>query len=169
MPLDQSRLVEFLEEVSSGLEAPIVLVAVGGTAMTLLDAKESTIDVDFTGPQEHIRAFRAALEKIPHGFKVDSWEDDVVFSQFLPDDYLERSIPVITLPNVDLRALDPVDVVVTKAGRLDERDMQDIDVCIRKFHLKGHQISARASQVTYVGKRENYEHNVQVILKRFFD
>lgn len=168
MPLDKRRLFEFLEEVSPELKDRIVLVAVGGTAMTLLDAKESTIDVDFTGPREDIAAFRVALSKVPHGFQVDTWEDGVVFSQFLPGDYVDRSVPVEVLSRIDLRALHPVDVVATKAGRLDERDMQDIEACIHNFNLKGSQIAARAQQITYVGNRDNYDHNVRVILDRFF-
>lgn len=56
-----------------------------------------------------------------------------MFSQFLPSDYLERSLPIRHLRHIDLRALHPVDIVVTKIGRLDERDLQDIAACIRKY------------------------------------
>jgi hypothetical protein len=47
MPLDEQDLMEFLEEVDRTLSRRISLIAVGGTAMTLLNMKASTIDIDF--------------------------------------------------------------------------------------------------------------------------
>lgn len=48
MQLNDRVLLDFLEEIDRELEKRITLVAVGGTALTLLGAKRSTIDVDFT-------------------------------------------------------------------------------------------------------------------------
>ncbi|MFA5896651.1 MAG: DUF6036 family nucleotidyltransferase [Thermoplasmata archaeon] len=168
MPLDESRLMEFLEVVDAGLRRRIVLVAVGGTAMTLLDLKPSTLDVDFTAPAEDADAFTETLRTLPHGFKVDCWKDGAVFSQFLPSDYLERSLPIRHLRHIDLRALHPVDIVVTKIGRLDERDIQDITACIRTFRLTKDVILERARQVTYVGREANYKANLRHVIGRFF-
>lgn len=168
MPLDRRALLDFLSEVEKELDRRIVLVAVGGTAMTLLGAKESTIDVDFTGPGADVAAFKAVLKSLPHGFKVDTWPEGQVFSQFLPDDYLSRSSSIKAIGNIELRALHPVDIIVTKAGRLDERDMEDIEACIKKFHPTKREVAARANQVTYVGREENFRHNIQVILQRLF-
>ncbi|WP_179371034.1 hypothetical protein [Nitrosopumilus ureiphilus] len=50
MSLDNTRLLDFLGEMDKELPRRIVVVAVGGTAMTLVNAKPSTIDVDFTIP-----------------------------------------------------------------------------------------------------------------------
>lgn len=158
-----------LAAVDKELERKIVLVAAGGTAMTLLDIKPSTIDIDFTGPSDDIKEFNKIQKSIPHGFKVDTWTDGAVFSQMLPDDYLEKSIPVKTkLKKVQLRALHPVDIVVTKIGRLNERDLQDIEACIKKFGLQKGQIERRARKVQYVGNERVYELNLQHLLKHFF-
>lgn len=168
MPLDESRLIEFLEVVDAELRRRIVLVAAGGTAMTLLDLKASTVDVDFTAPAEDADEFTKTLRTLPHGFKVDCWKDGAVFSQFLPSDYLERSLPIRNLRRIELRALHPVDIVVTKIGRLDERDIQDISACIRRFRLKKEAILERARQVTYVGREANYKANLRHVIGRFF-
>src|SRR3990170_860762 len=77
-----SRLVAFLAAVGRELPREIVLVAVGGTAMTILKVKRSTRDVDFTGPRADIELFKRTLRGIPHGMKVDTWPDGQVFSQF---------------------------------------------------------------------------------------
>jgi hypothetical protein len=165
MPLDKSVLFDFLEEVDKELEASITLVAVGGTALTLLDAKTSTIDLDVTIPSDDYTVFKETLGRISHGFKVDYWKDGMVFSQILPEDYLKRSISIMMMEHIHLKALNPVDIVVTKIGRLDTRDKQDIEAAIRKFKLRKSQIAKRAKQVEYVGRDENYETNLKYVLE----
>ena len=135
--------------------------------MTLLDLKPSTIDVDFTAPGPSVDEFKWALRSIPHGFKVDCWRDGAVFSQFLPDDYVRKSVPVKRMRNIELRALHPVDIVVTKIGRLDERDMQDIAACIGRYRLTKERILRRAKQVQYLGKEANYKINLRHVIKTF--
>jgi len=134
--LNSTKLLGFLGEVDKELNKSITLVAVGGTALTLLKAKASTLDVDFTIPgKEDFALFKKTLNSIPHGFKVDCYSGDLIFSEALPDDYLKKSIPIKKLKNIDLRALHPVDIVVTKLARLNERDKQDIGTTIKKFKL----------------------------------
>ncbi len=168
MPLDKSSLLDFLRILDGEVEGKITMVAVGGTAMTLLDLKPSTVDIDFTVPSRDKAAFDRALARVPHGFKIDAWTDGTVFSQTLPDDYLERSIEILALRHIVLRALHPVDIVVTKIGRLDERDIQDIEVCIRRYRISKSQIEERAASVQYVGDEEIYRRNLENVLERFF-
>lgn len=169
MPLDKSGLLWLLEAVDSELEDKITLVAAGGTAMTLLNLKPSTIDIDFTGPRDDIAQFNRIQRSIPHGFKIDTWSDGRVFSQDLPDDYLEKSVAIKTeLKRIDLRVLHPVDIIATKIGRLNDRDLQDIGACIKRFRLKKRQVEERARAVQYAGNEEVYDANLQNILRTFF-
>jgi hypothetical protein len=71
MPCDKSALFDFLEVISEDLPKRITLVAVGGTAMTLRDLKPSTIDIDFTIPEEDLLEFNRVLKNNPPGFRVD--------------------------------------------------------------------------------------------------
>ncbi|MCJ7719339.1 hypothetical protein MUO69_05355 [Candidatus Bathyarchaeota archaeon] len=112
MPLDKSVLLDFLTVLDEEIRGKITLVAVGGTAMTLLDLKTSTIDVDFTIPSKDKPTFDKALAKTPHGFKIDVWLDGLVFSQILPSDYLEKSVEIANFQHILLRALQPIDIVV---------------------------------------------------------
>ncbi len=169
MPLDKRTLLGFLEEVDKEVERRITVVAAGGTALTLLDVKPSTIDVDFTVPGEDYDELQNALTRVPHGFTVDCWKDGMVFSQILPDDYVETSIAIrTTTKNLMLKALNPVDIIVTKIGRLDQRDLEDIDACIRKFNVTRDKVARRARQIEYVGHEENYRINLRDVLERFF-
>jgi hypothetical protein len=168
MPLDKGELIRFLGEVQRELSRSVTIVAVGGTALTLLGIKPSTRDIDFTIPGEDYDKFQIALRNVPHGFKVDCWRNGAVFSQMLPDDYLRKSSDIRKLKRIRLKALSPLDIVVTKIGRLDDRDKQDIEACIERFKLRKSQIEKRAWQVQYVGRQANYEINLKYVLKNFF-
>ena len=108
------------------------------------------------------------MKNISHGFKIDLYDDGVVFSQILPEDYLEKSIHIRRIGELTLRSLQPVDIVVTKIGRLDDRDMQDIEACIKGHGLTGKTILSRAKQVQYVGREANYKANLQHVIGTFF-
>jgi hypothetical protein len=112
--------------------------------MTLLDLKPSTVDIDLTIPNEYKTAFDKALANVPHGFKIDTWTDGFVFSQILPEDYLEKSIEIAKFKHIVLKALHPIDIVVTKIGRLDDRDVQDIEACIKDS--KSQRVRSRTEQ-----------------------
>lgn len=169
MSLNKQKLLDFLEELDKELERKITVVAVGGTAMTLHNAKASTIDVDFTIPAEDFAEFHRVLDLVPHGFKVDTWNNGMVFSQDLPEDYLTKSKLVRTkMKNMKLKTLDPLDIIVTKIGRLNARDKEDIATCIKKFKITKMQIKKRAKQVVYVGREENYEINLNHVMRTFF-
>lgn len=169
MPLSSRRLIDFLEEVDKQLESRITLVAAGGTAMTLYELKPSTIDVDFTGPGADLDLFKAAVKRIQPGFRVDTWPDGQVFSQFLPPDYLKKSEPIKTrLRKIELRALDPVDIVVTKLGRLDGRDFDDIKACVEARRLTKRRIIDRAKGVQYAGSQRVYDQNLEAVTRELF-
>jgi len=136
--------------------------------MTLLDLKPSTIDIDFTGPGEYIADLKEALKNISHGFKIDLYKDGVVFSQILPEDYLEKSIRIRQIGRIELCSLQPLDIVVTKIGRLDDRDMQDIEACIKGHRLTKETILSRAKQIQYVGREANYKANLRRVIGTFF-
>jgi len=126
------------------------------------------LDVGFTGPADDVDSFRKAVNATQPGFRVDVWPNGQVFSQLLPDDYLRKSKLIRSLKNIDLKALAPVDIVVTKAGRLDRRDMDGIEACIRKFKITRDSIVRRGKQVEYPGNQDVYDYNLGVVTTKFF-
>ena len=165
--VDKSELLDFLEILDKNLERPIEIIAVGGTAMTLLGIKTSTIDIDFEVKPEDFPVLKTALN-IPHGYRIDVFTNGLIFSQQLPGDYREKSISIKNFKNIRLLALHPIDIVVTKIGRLNERDKEDIKSCIKKFGLTKRQIKERAQKVEYAGKEELYEDSLEHVIKLFF-
>lgn len=170
MPCDKTTLLEFIEALNEELAKKITLVAAGGTAMTLLDLKPSTIDIDFTIPSKDMPEFERALKNNPPGYKIDRWPDGTVFSQTLPSDYIDKSIKIKEYTHITLRALHPIDIIATKIGRLDKRDIQDIETCIKTFKISKDEIQARATLVsrTYTPREEDYIYHLNWILEKFF-
>ena len=170
MPCDKTALFDFLEAIDEDLTKKITLVAAGGTAMTLLDLKPSTIDIDFTIPSRDLPEFERALKNNPPGYRVYRWADGRVFCQTLPDYYIARSIKIKEFSHISLRALHPVDIIATKIGRLNPRDLQDIETCIKVCKVSGAEIKARALLVmpTYVGREEDYRYHLELVLEKFF-
>jgi hypothetical protein len=170
MPCDKSALFDFLSVLNEDLTKKITLVAAGGTAMTLLDLKTSTIDIDFTIPGCDRLEFEQALKGNPPGYKVDRWTDGCIFCQTLPKDYLEKSIKIKEFSHIVLRALQPVDIIVTKIGRLNARDTQDIEACIKTANISEAEIKERAVLViqTYIGPEEDYIDHLNLVLNKFF-
>jgi hypothetical protein len=171
MPCDKSALFDFLSVLNEDLKKKITLVAAGGTAMTLLDLKPSTIDIDFTIPGCDRVEFEQALKSNPPGYRVDRWTDGCVFCQTLPKDYLEKSIQIKEFNHISLRALQPLDIIVTKLGRLNDRDMQDIEACIKKANVSKAEILKRALLVvqTYREPEEDYLKHLDMVLNKFFN
>ncbi|MEX2191940.1 MAG: DUF6036 family nucleotidyltransferase [Nitrosarchaeum sp.] len=168
MSLDNTKLLGFLEEIDKELTHKIVVVAVGGTAMTLLKVKSSTIDVDFTIPDQYYADFERAMKIVQPGFQVDRYHGGMVFIVSLPEDYLKRSKPVpkTKLKKIKLLTLHPVDIIVTKIARLDERDEQDIESCMKKFKITRNQVVKRANQIPSLVHDETFQTNLKNFLKR---
>lgn len=170
MQFNKSNLLEFLEVVDKELKKEIELIAVGGTALTLLDVKASTIDIDFNLEKEDYKEFESTLQSIPHGFTIDLFKDGLIFSQQLPDDYLEKCIDLKAkeFKKIKLKVLNPIDIIASKIGRLNERDIQDIKDCIKKFKIKKEELRERAKKVEYVGHEETYKSNLEYVLRNLF-
>jgi hypothetical protein len=165
--MDRLSLVHVLQRIGERLNQNITLVAVGGTAMTLLELKNSTIDVDFTGPPHDIEEFKKAESIIKHGYDIDIWTmGDVHISQ-LPDDYIDKSILISeSIEKIELRALHPLDIVVSKVARLIDRDREDIATCIAKWNLSEDEIRKRGKQVLdlYPGNEVAYQINLDDVI-----
>jgi hypothetical protein len=167
--IPKEPLIQLIMEIDSKLTRQICLYAVGGTGMTLLNLKASTKDIDFNLKPQDLGEFRKALAKIIHGYKIDIYCNGEIFSQHLPEDYVEKAILIKKkFNNIKLYSIHPLDIVVTKIGRLNERDFEDIKDCIKKYGLTKKQVLSRGKQVTYIGREELYEQNLQDTIKNLF-
>ena len=163
--IGRNELVKWLRSIDKKLHRKMTLIAAGGTAMTLLGLKSSTIDVDFCLKSEDKNDFEKALDK---KFKVDIFTDGYIFSEQLPADYFEKSKEIVKMKNIALNALNPIDIIITKAARFNARDEEDIGALSK--HVDKNELVKRFNEVlkSYSGKEEDYKYHLSIILKRFF-
>jgi len=163
--IDRNDLLDWLKKIDRKLKRKIELIAVGGTAMTLLGLKSSTRDVDFCLDSENEKMFREALDG---KFIVDIFTDGYIFSEQLPVDYKNKAKELAVFDNITLKALDPVDIIITKAARLNARDEEDI-VALAK-HVDRKDLIERFEEivVSYAGDAKRFKYHFELILKRYF-
>ena len=168
--IGKEKLLGFLMQADKMLAGKIRVNAVGGTGLTLLNAKDTTKDIDFDFSKEDEKEFKKALSRLPpHGLRIDFFTDGMIFSQKLPKDYEKHCVPIKTnLKNTQLFSLNPIDIIATKIGRLNDRDIEDIRACIEKFRITKKQVEKRGKQIEYVGHEETYKSNLEFVLKNFF-
>jgi hypothetical protein len=168
MALSKHALLEFLHKVDEKVstENAITLLGAGDTAMALLDLKAPSSHLDFVGNDKDISEFNRICAAIPmQGFQIHTTTNGMIFGHQLPDDYSKVSVPISAgLTRIDLRALHPLDIVVTRIERLSETDMRDIKACIRQFKLGKNQISKRARALQHVGNESKFERNLDFVL-----
>ena len=163
--IGKNQLISWIRKLDRKMKRKITLVAVGGTAMTLLGLKPSTRDVDFCISSDYKEEFEKAIDKT---FRVDLFFDGYIFSEQLPSDYIEKSKEILRLKNITLNTLSPADIVITKSARFNARDEEDISAIAK--YVKKSELIERFEQVvgTYAGKEEDYRMNFEVVVKRYF-
>ena len=163
--IGKNDLLRWLKSLDKKIEKKIEIIAVGGTAMTLLNLKSSTVDVDFCIKSNEKKHFEKIIGS---HFKVDIFTDGYIFSEQLPPDYAEKSKEIIKMKNITLKALSPADIIITKAARFNARDEEDIESLSR--HVGKSELIKRFGSVvkSYSGREDEYRHHMKIILKRFF-
>jgi hypothetical protein len=167
--ITKNDLINWLGEIDKKLKEKIILIAVGGTAMTLLGLKPSTRDVDFCVEGKDAAIFRRLSRN--NQFKVDIFHDGFIFSEQLPDDYIEKSNKISAdFTKIDLRTLSLADIILTKAARYNERDEEDIARIASTNKVNKQELTKRFKQVseTFAGREEDYKYHFNLILRRHF-
>jgi len=150
--INKDELLIFLREFDLELKRKITLVAVGGTAMTLLEIKSDTKDIDFNIP-----------------LKSDYYEQNMIFSEALPGDYLKIAIKYKSkFDKIELYILNPIDIVCSKIARFSDSDIIDIKQCIKHYNITKSQIKERAMQYTHAGSDEVFYMNLETALESLF-
>lgn len=168
--VSKKELLGFLDLFDQELDRNIVIIAVGGTAMTLLGLKASTKDIDFNIPSdEDFKEFNRVNDRIKPGVKIDSWSSNMIFSEILPEDYVDLATEYKAgFKKIRIRILNPIDIVCSKISRFSEADMEDIKDCIGYAHITKGRLAERASMYSRAGSDRVFEQNLMHIMKNMF-
>jgi len=187
MAIDKDELLAIIDKWNSILNKEkfkIKLVAVGGTALTLLDLKTSTKDIDFTiPPSEDIGKFENLFPKVgishigsrrfktKEGLIIDIYYGGMIFTTVLPDDFLETSKLIKDFGNISLYALSAYDVIISKLARNTVDDEQDIKRIFENCSIDLAKLKERYKQIQELtldrGIDYHFERLLNVLLKEW--
>ncbi|MFH1276351.1 MAG: DUF6036 family nucleotidyltransferase [Candidatus Woesearchaeota archaeon] len=137
--INANELFELLESISGHIERKISMYALGGTALTILGIKQSTLDIDINIDLEsEYKYIKKIFEQI--GFKkigAYRWltQESLAFDLFfgsnilgtnLLSDCLDKSKLIKSFGMINLYTLSLYDIIISKLARGDERDFNDI-------------------------------------------
>lgn len=177
--VDKNWLLSMLEEWSAAAaknKLTVRLVAVGGTALTLLDMKASTKDIDFTVPGGDSAALSALLEQIDakaeggisfstkDGARLDIFRGGQIFSTALPEDFLERSALIRDFGSVKLYALSIYDIIITKLARNSVSDEEDIRAVFGSAEVDIGRLKSRHKEVQELNYDQNLKYHFERLL-----
>ena len=165
-------LMEYLNRIDKQLKQKITVVAVGGTAMTLHGLKESTKDVDFcVQTRGDWEAVKSAARRISSTLRLDLFQGGFIYTLQLPDDYAKKAQPIkAKLRNLEVRLLSPIDIIITKTARLNERDIEDIRALVSKKRVDKKKLIERYELVksSYAGSETAFNDRFEQVIKEFF-
>lgn len=167
--ITKDDLIDWIKKIDKKLSKKIVVIAVGGTALTLLGLKSSTRDVDFCLRKKDVAEFKKHVNSGP--FKVDIFEEGYIFSEQLPQDYIQKSKTVnIHLKKIEFKTLSVEDIILTKLARYNERDEEDISQIMKSIKISKENMIKRYRQIkdTYAGRMSDYEYHFKLFLERFY-
>ncbi|MBI5388746.1 hypothetical protein HZB01_00020 [Candidatus Woesearchaeota archaeon] len=138
-------LYAFLESIGKFFEQKIKFYALGGTALTILGIKPSTLDLDFNihSEKEYQHAILIftdiGFRKIgdykwitQEGFALDIFHGSYILGTQLLPDALAKSKPIRKFGNIELFVLSLEDIIISKLARGDSRDFVDIHAIFLK-------------------------------------
>ncbi|MBI3032067.1 hypothetical protein HYY69_01220 [Candidatus Woesearchaeota archaeon] len=141
-------LIAFIQKLDLFIDEPLTIVALGGTALTLLDLKSSTRDLDFIISSKSYRlllplfkslGFKEIAEKrwlTTDGLIIDIYLDDYIVNVQLVKPSKDASVILREFDQITLRALNFYDICITKIDRGDARDFEDIKHILEKTDTK---------------------------------
>lgn len=159
MEIGTKSLMDFLLEFNRYLPRKTKIIALGGTALTLLRKKASTRDIDFCFVNENEKkTFVKTLQTIGyqlvvpnklvgHGVAIDVYSDGYIFCVQLPPDYKEKAMKIREMGKIELYILSPVDLIITKAARFNDRDREDLIVLLESYKIDQEELLRRWIEV----------------------
>ncbi|MBT5021712.1 hypothetical protein HOK51_08650 [Candidatus Woesearchaeota archaeon] len=137
--INTNRLFNLIKSISSFVDREIFFYALGGTALTLLNIKNSTLDVDINIESEKDYLYVCELfDQIgfkksgpirwisQEGIAFDIFHGSYILGTDLLHDCLNKSKFIESFGKIKLYALNPLDIIISKLARGDDRDFEDI-------------------------------------------
>lgn len=151
--------------------------------MTYMGLRKHSIDVDFFYDGMSDDKLCEVVEKLSEDFngaRIDAWStkkmlisDGRMNKLELPADYLDIcSDPEEEgFKNIKLKILSPIDIVLTKVGRLADKDLQDIKTLVEEYNIPRQALEQRYQLYLqgYDGNPKRMKENFKSLMAILYD
>ncbi|MBI4139355.1 hypothetical protein HY483_00145 [Candidatus Woesearchaeota archaeon] len=164
--ITKEKLLKLFEHLDKTRSEPLVIVAIGGTALSLLGLKEVTEDIDFIiESRKSYDKVDLTVEIYNQGYKTEIQEKGIIVVLTLPADYVECCSSIsknASFKNLRVLILSPVDIIITKMARFIRKDRIDITKVLLQYKPSLQEIEARFQKYLDLNKGQRAE-----LLKKF--
>ncbi len=148
--INAEELFELIGSISKFIEKEIKMYALGGTALTILNIKKSTRDIDINIESnseyqyicnifEELGFEKNGIRWISQeGLAFDMFHGSNIMGTELLSDCIDKSKFIKSFDNIKLYTLPLEDIIISKLARGDSRDFEDIKAIleIEKINLR---------------------------------
>ena len=169
--IDKILLLEIFSRINELVKGTnITLYALGGTALTLLDMKPASADIDLIINKDDWDLMRAVLNEVgeEYSVRIDKFYNDWMGTYWLPDDFRGKSIGLTYTDQLEVKSLSLVDILLTKLIAHRPKDLFDVSPLVR-LHPESLEFALKRYEQDYVfnvskDKKENKEIIERLIL-----
>ena len=167
--INAKELFELIESISKFIEKEVKMYALGGTALTILNIKKSTMDVDINiesnGEYQYICKIFDDLGFERKGIRWISQEglafdmfygSNILGTELLPD-CIAKSKFIKSFGNIKLYTLPLEDIIISKLARGDSRDFEDIKMILQTEKINLKQLTHRYKETMKTSIVANYK------------
>lgn len=168
--INAERLYELLQSISKFVEKEVRMYALGGTALTILGIKPTTLDIDINIDSEKEYSYACQIfEQIgferttglrwitQEGLAFDLFYGSNVFGTGLLSDCLEKSKFIKSFGNIKLYTLPLKDIIISKLARGDKRDFEDIKSILKSEKINLRKLAERYKETMEVSAAGHYK------------
>lgn len=168
--INVKKLLELLQSISKYVDIKIKIYALGGTALTLLNIKKSTLDIDInietSKEYEYISKLfeQIGFEKAggtrwitQEGLAFDVFHGSNILGTDLLPDCLKLSKFIDSFGYIELYTLSLQDIITSKLARGDSRDFDDIKAIFRKEKINLQELVGRYKKTMEVSIVSEYK------------
>jgi len=176
--INADELFELLESISGYLGRKINMYALGGTALTILGIKQSTLDIDINidskSEYKHITKIfeQIGFEKIgtyrwltQEGLAFDLFFGSNILGTNLLPDCLEKSKFIKSFGMINIYTLSAYDIIISKLARGDERDFNDIKKIFESEKIDVKKLVERYEKTMEVSVVGQYKQKILDLIK----
>jgi len=167
--ISTEELFELIESISKFIEKEIKIYALGGTALTILNIKKSTRDIDINietnSEYQYICKIFDDLGFERNGIRWISQEglafdmfhgSNILGTELLPD-CIKKSKFIKSFGNIKLYILPLEDIIISKLARGDSRDFDDIREILKFKKIDLRKLVQRYKETMEISVVANYK------------